>query len=155
MRRDKVSQNKKMKDEVLELKNKNKELEASYLRVLADLKNLQRRVGEEIERERSKAKQEVILEILSFLDNLDKAEVFVKDEGLRLIKSDFYKTLQRLGVREIEVKGRRFNPHLCEAVQTVDGEEDDKVVEVVRKGYYLKDNVIRPARVVVSRKSKK
>ncbi len=144
-----------MKDEVLELKNKNKELEASYLRVLADLKNLQRRVGEEIERERSKAKQEVILEILSFLDNLDKAEVFVKDEGLRLIKSDFYKTLQRLGVREIEVKGRRFNPHLCEAVQTVDGEEDDKVVEVVRKGYYLKDNVIRPARVVVSRKSKK
>ena len=154
MKKGKTLKKAKMKDEINKLKAKNKELEAGYLRVLADLKNLQRRTNEDIQRERNKAKEEVILAILSFLDNLDKAEIFIKDKGLSLIKSDFYKTLQKLGIREIDIKGKGFNPHLCEAVQAVEGEKDGEVVEVVRKGYYLGDKVIRPARVIVSKRVK-
>ena len=129
------------------------EFKDSYLRALADFRNLQKRVIEERERERKALKKNIILKILPFLDNLDKAEEFIKDSGLKLIKEDFYKTLKKLEVSEIEVLGKKFDPNFSEVIQVVNGNEDGKVVKVVRKGYALSGEVIRPARVVVEKKA--
>ncbi len=94
----------------------------------------------------------VLLKLLPFLDNLDQAETFVKDNGLKLIKENFFKTLHELGLEEIQVLSKEFDPYNAEAIDMVEGKEDNKVVEVLRKGYKFKDKVLRVAQVKVSKK---
>ena len=57
------------------------------------------------------------------------------------------------GVKEIEVKiGDPFNPHLEECIETIEDSEDEKIIEVVAKGYIIGDRVLRPVKVKVSKK---
>lgn len=136
---------KKLKEELEESKKK-------YLRALADYHNLEKRINEGKEEIFRQTAKRVILRLLPFLDNLEKAEVFVKDQGLAMIKGQFIKALEEEGVREIEIRGQQFDPQLAEAVDVVDGSEDGKVAEVLRKGYKLGDQILRPAQVKVTKK---
>jgi molecular chaperone GrpE len=95
----------------------------------------------------------VILRLLPFLDNLEKAELFIKDPGLKMIKDQFMQTIKEMGVEEIDVMGKEFDPHTAEAIDIVEGEKDDIVVEVFEKGYKLGQKILRPAKVKVSKKS--
>lgn len=76
-------------------------------------------------------------------------------EGLNLVYSHFVETLKQEGLKEIEAEGAPFDPQFHEAVLQVKakGGDDGKVVEVMRKGYMLKDQVIRPAMVKVAKHS--
>lgn len=135
----------KLKKEVGDFKNK-------YLRALADYQNYEKRVVQEKEELKKSANKELLLKLLPFLDHLDKAVIFVKDEGLKLIKENFHKVLSEVGLEEIELIGKQFDPHLAEAIEVVEGKEENIIKEVLRKGYKYNGRVLRVAQVKVSKK---
>lgn len=145
--------NEEVKDNETEnLKKEVEDYKHKYLRALADYQNLEKRARtDKIETIKS-AQVQVVLELLPFLDNLDKAEVFIKDPGLKMIKSYFIDTLKSMGVEELQVLGKEFDPYTSEAIEVVSGEKDNIVVEVLRKGYKIFDQIIRVAQVKVSKK---
>ena len=134
-----------LKDQVNEFKNK-------YLRAIADYQNLEKRVGDERFELMRMANKNMLVKILPFLDNLEKAEVFVKDPGLKISKDHFMQILKEAGLEEIDILNKEFDPISAEAVDIVPGKEDNKVVEVLRKGYRFEDKIIRVAQVKVSKK---
>jgi len=140
-------------DELENLKNERDAYKNNYLRALADYQNLDRRVREEKDQIAKTAKINTILDFLPFLDNLEKAEVFIKDPGLKMIKDHFLQTLSDIGITEIDVLGKEFDPHLAEAVELMEGKQDNIAIEVIRKGFMLGDRILRPAQVKVSKKS--
>ena len=70
------------------------EWESKYLRALADYHNLEKRVALQMQDFKKGANKELILKFLDILDSLDRAEIFIKDPGLSLIKADFAKILK-------------------------------------------------------------
>lgn len=140
-----------LKEENEQLKKKVEEYKNNYLRALADYQNLEKRVKEEKEQFRIVANKNLLLKILTILDDIDKAEIFVKDKGLTMVKNRFIQVLREEGVKEIDVLGKKFDPHLAEAIEIVDGEEENLIVEVVKKGYYYFDKILRVAQVKVSK----
>lgn len=133
---------------------KSKSYKSSYLRALADYQNFEKRVEKEKEELVKTASKKVIIKLLPLLANLEKAEVFVKDEGLKLIKEDFLRVMKEEGLEELDVLNKAFDPSFAEAVEIIQGDEDNKIVEVVRRGYKLGDKVIQPAQVKVSKINK-
>mgnify|MGYP003395389464 CR=1 FL=1 len=95
----------------------------------------------------------MIEKFLPVLDNLLSAQKHINDEGLEIVIKQFQDILSSEGVEEIEAEGQEFNPLLHEATDVTEGENDNKVVKVVRKGYKLNDKVLRPAQVTVERKT--
>lgn len=128
------------------------EYKPKYLRALADYQNLEKRIQDEKEKQSANAVRHFILKILPFLDNLEKAEIFYKDPGLKIVKDQFWQVLTDEGVEELNLGGNEFDPHFAEAVEIVPGERDNIILEVIRKGYKLGDRILRPAHVKVSRK---
>jgi len=122
------------------------------LRALADYHNLEKRVAEERQELGKRAVQNFILGVLPFLDNLEQAEVFVKDKGLEIVKSSFTELLEREGLTRIDVLNKEYDVHTAEAVTLIEGERDNMVVEVVRNGYMFNGQIVRPAQVKVSKK---
>lgn len=143
---------KKESEKEEQLKKLVEEYKNKYLRALADYHNLEKRVQEQNEELTRNVTRRLLLNMLPFLDNLEKAEVFLKDEGLKMIKDQFQKTLEKEGLKEMDLRDKEFDPHLAEAVEVVEGDEDNIVTEVVRKGYMLGDKVIRVAQVKVTKR---
>jgi molecular chaperone GrpE len=130
---------------------KTKNYKSSYLRALADYQNFENRVTKEKEEMVLSASKRLIAKLLPLLDNLEKAEVFVNDKGLKLIKDDLLRVLQEEGLEELDVMGKTFEPEFAEAVEIIEGDEDNKILEVLRKGYMFNGKVIQPAQVKVSK----
>ncbi len=135
----------KTKKEIEEYKNK-------YLRALADYQNLEKRIIDQRDEQRKNIIQELVVKLLPLLDHMEKAEIFSKDEGLVLAKSQFTKVIKDFGIKEIDVLGKEFNPHQAEVIDIVKGEKDNLVTEVLRKGYCYEDRILRVAQVKVSKK---
>lgn len=132
--------------------NKHEELENQLRRTLADYQNLERRIEEE-RKLLSKLSAALLIEkILPVLDNLESAQKHLNDPGLEMVVKQFNEILQSEGVSEIESQGQQFDPTLHEAIEAEPGEENDKIVKVAQKGYKIEDKVIRPAKVIVSKK---
>ena len=125
------------------------ELTNNWKRALADYQNLQKRYEKEKVEFAQYANSTLILRLLSVLDCLEKVQSYLKDNGLDLAIKEFKNVLADEGLKEVEAQGKRFNPEEMEAIEKVDGEEE-KVIEVLAKGYFLKDKLIRPAKVKVS-----
>ncbi|MBI4009192.1 nucleotide exchange factor GrpE [Candidatus Roizmanbacteria bacterium] len=142
----------KLKKEIDELKKQIEDYKNKYLRALADYQNYEKRVKEEKDIVQQVAVINVLLQLLPFLDNLDKAEVFFKDAGLKMVKDSFNKTLQEIGLEEIQVLDKEFDPHLAEAIDVIKGDKDNIVREVLRKGYKYNGKILRVAQVKVSKK---
>ncbi len=138
-----------------ECKCNNKETEEyknKYLRTLADYHNLEKRISQQFDDIQKRANKNLILKFLEVLDNLEKAEIFVKDEGLKIIKDSFVKILKTEGVEEMDLKNKEYDPFLAECIEVVSGEDDNRIVEVLKKGYKIKGDVLRIAQVKVSQK---
>lgn len=140
----KESDIKKLEEEVLNFKN-------LYLRALADYKNLENRVDTERGQMRDVLKRQVVMELLPVLDNLNQAEIFTQDLGLQMVSKSFQKALENMGVREIELLGREYDPYSAEVLEVISGKEDNIIVDVIVKGYSLNGEVIRPGKVKVSK----
>ena len=127
-----------------------KNLENQLKRALADYQNLEKRIAEEKSSWIKTANKNLLLKLLPGLDNLILAEKHTQDEGVKLSIKHFLDILEAEGIKKIEAVGQDFNPEFMEAVSTAEGEEG-KVLEEIRAGYTLFDQVLRPAQVIVGR----
>jgi molecular chaperone GrpE len=132
-----------------------------FLRGLADFDNYRKRVVREREQLTRCANEELIRRLLEVIDNIERALSAAQgskdSEGLRkgieLIYQHLKEILTKEGLCPIECLGEDFDPNYHEAVMAIEkeGEESEKVVEEVQKGYILDGRVIRPSKVVVSK----
>ena len=152
----------KMQEELTKLNAKIKELEEKNLREKAELINYRKRKEEEVIRMMKYCNEELIKEILPTLDNFERA-IDMDDEnlddevskflaGVKMIYANLINVLEKFEVKAIDGKNKPFDPTYHNAVMTdkVEGMEPGMVIEVLQKGYMLKDKVIRPAMVRVS-----
>lgn len=136
--------------EIEELKGRVEEYEARYKRALADYQNLEKRTGEERSEWIRSSGRDILLRLLPVLDTLSLANKHVDNQGMKVTLQQFLDVLKAEGVVKIETVGKKFDPHLMEAVEMV-GEGDD-VIEEIREGYILHDRLLRPAQVRVGKK---
>ena len=142
----------KFTQEIDNLKKQAEEFKNKYLRALADYQNLEKRINQERFELMKMGNKNLLIKVIPFLDNLEKAEVFVKDQGLKISKDHFMQILKEAGLEEMDLMGKDFDPNFAEAIDIIPGREDNKVVEVLRKGYKFEDKIIRVAQVKVSKK---
>ena len=143
------------------MEQESKDSHDRFLRVSAEFENYKKRTRQEWELLINQANAELLTEILGILDDLDRAFEHSGDsiehfrDGVVLIHSSLLDLLKRKKLREIEAAGKPFDPQYHEAVAEMNSEniEPGFVAEVIQKGYLLKDQVIRPAKVVVSKGS--
>jgi len=128
---------------------------AQHARAVADYQNLERRAREERTEVGRLALAGVISAFLPVLDDLQRAIEAAPDsadanwlEGVNLVAQKFSGVLTQSGVEEIHALGQAFDPNMHEAVGQAPGPEG-QVVHLLRRGYTLKGNVIRPAMVMV------
>lgn len=132
-------------------------------RAQADFENYRKRMTAEVEAAAARGKTETIREVVPVLDDLERAiqaagldpEEDSEDglaHGVLLVFRGLRDSLARNGVEAVDPKGEKFDPTQHEALSTqpVDGVESGVVVEVMQKGYRLGEQLVRPARVVVS-----
>lgn len=143
---------KKLKEELEKVKKEAEDYKNKYLRALADYQNFEKRTREENEQIGESAVILFILKLLPFLDNLEKAEIFIKDNGLKMIKDKFYELLKETGFEEIQVLNKEFDPQYAEAIELVEEDKDNMVKEIVRKGYAYRGKILRVAQVKVTKK---
>lgn len=145
----------KLKAELSEEKDK-------FLRKVAEFDNFKRRNAKERLELIQTAGKEVIAELLSVLDDCDRAQKqFEKSndaaaikEGVLLVFNKLRNTLQSKGVKAMETLQQEFNPDLHEAITEIPAPTEDlkgKILDEVTKGYYLNDKIIRHAQVVVGK----
>ena len=135
------------------MKKQIEEYKSKYLRAIADYRNYERRVQDQRIEWTKNANKNVILKLLSFLDDLERAEVFVKDPNLFHVKETFVKMLKNEGLEEIEVLNKAYDPYTAEVIDMKDGDKDDVVIAVLRKGYVYNGQLLRVAQVTVSKKA--
>lgn len=132
-------------------------------RTKADFENFRRRMTAEVQAAAARGRGELLREVVPVLDDLERAlqaagldpEGDSEDglaHGVLLVFRSLRDSLGRNGVEAVDPKGEKFDPVVHEALSTVpvEGTESGVVVEVLQKGYRLGDQLIRPARVVVS-----
>ena len=147
-------------EEIKLLEDKVKELEDKNIRVTAEMVNSLRRKEEENNRLMKYASESLILDILSTIDNFeralsvksDNADIENYQKGFDMIYQNLVNTLNKYEVKEIECLGQDFDPTYHQAVMTdhIDGKKENEIIEVLQKGYTYKDKVIRPAMVKVN-----
>ena len=132
-------------------------------RTKADFENYRKRMAAEVEAAAARGRAELIRDVVPVLDDLERAlqaagldpEGDSEDglaHGVLLVFRSLRDSLGRHGVEAVDPKGEKFDPTQHEALSTVaaDGVESGIVVEVMQKGYRLGEQLVRPARVVVS-----
>jgi len=130
-------------------------------RALADYDNLNKRVDREREDLGKIASVGIIVRLLPILDNLESAQVHLKDQGLAISITEFKKVLSEEGLTEVEPKkGDVFDENTMEAIEVVNDVSDNnkseaKVAEVVLPGWKFEDGaIVRHVKVKVERSEK-
>ena len=148
-------------DQVEELQQKLNILGEQLLREQAEMQNIRRRAQRDIESAHKYALEKFTGELLSVVDNLERAidAIDTEDEsqkgvaeGLELTLKTFIEVLAKYKVEAVEPEGQPFDADLHQAVSTVPNAEvePNTVINVFQKGYTLNGRLIRPAMVVVS-----
>ena len=154
---------KKLKEE---LANKDKEISELNDKIRyhqAELINYRKRKEEEVTNRLKYANQDLISELILILDNFERAirldDNNLTDElskflkGFKMMYASFDDVLKKYGLEEIEAEHKEYDPNTMEALMTDSDKnyKDGEVLEVLLKGYRLKDRVIRPASVRVNK----
>jgi molecular chaperone GrpE len=133
-----------------------------YLRAMAELDNVRKRARRDVGQAEGRGVAKLAKELLPALDNfaraLDAAESQPENrdhhltDGIRLVQTELLAALARVGIEPESPKGEPFDPHRHEAIaqQPVEGAESGTIVEVYSQGYRYRDDVLRPAKVVVA-----
>ncbi len=159
-----TEENKKLNEENEQFKKDKDELINKVKLAQAELINYRKRKDEETQGLLKYANEGIIKELVNVKDNFERA-LQVKDEnmtdelnkylsGFRIMYDELNNILYKFGVEEINRLGQIFDPNLEQALLTdnVPDKEDEEVLEVLLKGYKLKDRVIRPASVKINQK---
>ena len=127
-------------------------------RTKADFENFRKRVAGDVQAAQARGKAEVAREVIEAVDNLERALEAADGSGdglasgVEMVLGGLRETLVRHGIEAVDPKGEKFDPNQHEALSTmpVEGTESGTVVEVMQKGYRMDEQLLRPARVVVS-----
>lgn len=147
---------KKLEAEIEKLKGELDDSGKKYLTMLAEYDNFRRRSAKEKDDAYANAYIDVLEKVLPVLDNLERAAAYKDGEsvakGVELTLKGFADVLEKLGVKEIEASGAKFDPSVHNAVMHIEDEEhgEGEVVEVLQKGYTCGDKVLRYAMVKVA-----
>jgi len=148
----KQKKDKEINEKILELQQQLKEKDDQLLRSLADYQNLQNRVKKEITLHEFEIKKKYLSELLDIKELLLKAlDDIDPKEGLRLIHKQLEKFFQSKNVSYIDCIGKTFNHNIHHAVTTIENEQEtnNTIIEEIKKGYMIDDQVLRPSHVVV------
>ncbi|MBQ4467162.1 MAG: nucleotide exchange factor GrpE [Firmicutes bacterium] len=134
------------------------ELNAKYMRLMADFQNQKKRFDKEKADIYQYANEKIVKNLLEVLDNFERALDATKDadpslhDGMELIFKQLMTALENAGVAEIKALGEEFDPNFHNAVmmEETDEYESNKVSGVMQKGYTLNSRVIRPSMVKVA-----
>lgn len=151
--------------EVADLRVENERMKERLLRLQADFENHRRRSLKEREEAHRYGHENLVKDLLATVDNLDRAieHAHQNDDadlegmlhGVDLVRRELLGTLARYGLNEVKAEGEAFDPNVHEALAQVENDEvpPGTVVQVLQKGYLLRDRLLRAARVVVSKRS--
>ncbi|MDD2276547.1 MAG: nucleotide exchange factor GrpE [Smithellaceae bacterium] len=153
-----------LKNELSAREKESKENYDRYLRAAADLDNYRKRAARERADIVKYGKEDLIRDILPFLDSLDRAlehkdtdDAQAFRDGVALIQEQLLCCLKKHGVERIESVGVNFDPNIHEALMQMESpdHEDNQVVSEMEKGYLLNGRLIRPSRVCVCKNTGK
>ena len=154
---------KKLKKELEDKDKQITELNEKIKYNQAELINYRKRKEEEVTNRLKYANQDLISELILILDNFERAirldDNNLTDElskflkGFKMMYASFDDVLKKYGLEEIEAEHKEYDPNTMEALMTDSDKnyKDGEVLEVLLKGYRLKDRVIRPASVRVNK----
>lgn len=146
-----------------ELEAELSEAQEQVLRTAADAENFKKRLQREKEEQTRYANESFMRELLTVIDNLERALEHSGTEasqgglveGLTMTLKGFLDTLARFGCTQVEATGKPFDPNFHEAVSQEESadHEPNTVLKELQKGYMLKERLLRPAMVLVSKLS--
>ena len=146
---------------IKELEGRLEQAEERVLRTAADAENFKKRLQREREEQTRYANETFMRELLPVIDNLERALQHSADapnqeglvDGLNMTLKGFFDTLARFGCTVIEAIGKTFDPNFHEAVSQEESSkvEPNTVLKELQKGYMLKERLLRPAMVIVSK----
>lgn len=156
-------------DKLEEIREEKEELKDKYLRALANYENLRKRALQEKEKIYKFTSEEIFRKILPIIDDFKRAFESLKEskklkddyksfsEGMRLVYSNLKSLLESYGIEDFTSKGEKFDPSKHEAVHVIeaDDEKEGEILEETETGYKIKDRVLRPAKVIVAKKTEK
>jgi molecular chaperone GrpE len=134
------------------------------LRISADFENFKKRATREKQEAIKFANESLLQKLIPVLDNFDMALSAAQtasgdaaqslQTGINMIYQQLRNSLTEAGLEEVDAAGKPFDPNLHEAVSQKESAEvpEGTVLQQLRKGYKLRDRLLRPASVVVSRK---
>ena len=140
-----------------------KDLEDQLLRAKAEVQNVRRIAAQEVTKARLFGVESLAKDFLSVADNLERAiescgeeEQFLSiKEGLELTLKSLEGSLNSSSIDVIDTSSKEFDPDKHEAISLIqdDSLDPNTIIDVVQKGYTIMDRTLRPAKVVVSKKS--
>ena len=149
------------KGELEKYREQRDEYLAGWQKARADFLNYKKQEIERLKRFMEYGSQELILKILPILDNLEKAETQVPSDfrdnewvkGISQVRVQIQDFLKKEGVEKIKTIGEKFDPNFHEALEKiqVENKEPGKVIKEIQKGYTLNGQVIRPAKVKITK----
>jgi molecular chaperone GrpE len=135
---------------------------AKYRQAAAEFEESRLRLRREIAKDVERGRREILADLLDVLDNLDRALEAAQSnpspeallQGVEMVRRQFLSKLEGFGVKRIDAAGVEFDPSRHEAISTVPAArpaDEGRVVGVVRHGYTINDDVLRPASVAVAK----
>ena len=157
-------------EKISQLKAEIEQLKNDKLRLLAETENIRKNFWRQMEETQKYSNRKIITWILNFLVDLEERilkalcedlepKVEVHAAGVKMMKNELWKNLEKEGVKEIKIQPRVDS--WDSSFQEISGEvENDElpewtIIEVKEKGYMLHNQLLRPAKVIISKKSKK
>lgn len=149
-------------EEIDRLQQELNEANNKYLRLYAEFENYKKRTNRDKEELIKYGNESLIYELLTVIDNLEMALKHSSGntsssglvQGVEITYKELIKTLEKFGLSVIEADGKPFDPSVHHAMSQIERDDIDEniIIEEYRKGYKLKDKVIRPSLVAVSKK---
>ena len=157
-----ISKVKKLEEELTMEQNKSNQYLNKLKYLQADFENYRKRVDREILELTQRGNEKLILNLLNIIDELELAIQYGRTaedkdaliKGVEMVLNKFYKILEHEGLAKIETVGKQFDPKKHEAVLKVLNKDytEETVIEEIRKGFMLRNKVIRPSMVKIAMK---
>lgn len=153
-----------LKEQLSQLRDEKDKWMNKYYQELADIQNLRKEIQRDNQSLLEYRAMPFIEKLVPFLNSMDMAfksepkDPAVKSwiDGIHMSYKQLWQVMAEEGLIEIDPKvGDEFDPAWMQSMQTVDGEKDDAVAQVFMKGYKLKNRLVSPAMVVVTKKAEK
>jgi molecular chaperone GrpE len=151
-----------LEQQVAEKDKQVQEYIAKYRQAAGEFEEARLRLRREISKDVERTRREILAELLDVVDNLDRALDSARQssspdallQGVEMVRRQFLSKLDSLGVKPIAADAVPFDPAVHEAISTVPAaspDQDGMVVGVIRQGYFIGDDVLRPAAVAVGK----